>query len=201
LGPHQSLRKAAHIADDRHAAAQPVVRGIVDVPEYGVRGKRGGFERLIPEELFYRVQAILSGRVPTTTPRQRAHPDFALRGFVRCHSCGRGLTGSWSKGRSEYYACYHCRRCCRGDSRELAVSRPQGNGDRRSCSVGQGHGFQLLQSKRCWNYSEGSRASRRPLTDAGERRSTCGGPPSPFGYGGQPFAWLATRSSRAEWQA
>ena len=75
--------------------------GIVDVPEYGVRGKRGDFEPLISEQLFYRVQAILSGRVPSTAPRKRAHPDFPLRGFVRCHSCGRGLTASWSKGRSE----------------------------------------------------------------------------------------------------
>ena len=87
--------------------------GIVDVPEYGVRGKRGDFEPLISEDLFYRVQAILSGRVPNTTPRKRAHPDFPLRGFVRCQSCGRGLTGSWSKGRSEYYAYYHCRPGCR----------------------------------------------------------------------------------------
>jgi hypothetical protein len=31
---------------------------------------------------------------------------FPLRGFVRCKSCGRGPTGSWSKGRSEYYAYY-----------------------------------------------------------------------------------------------
>jgi len=87
--------------------------GIVDVPEYGVRGKRGDFEPLVSEELFYRVQAILSGRMTSTAPRQRAHPDFPLRGFVRCHSCGRGLTGSWSKGRSEYYAYYHCRPGCR----------------------------------------------------------------------------------------
>jgi len=87
--------------------------GIVDVPEYGVRGKRGDFDPLITEELFYRVQAILSGRTPSTAPRQRAHPDFPLRGFVRCRSCGRGLTGSWSKGRSEYYAYYHCRPGCR----------------------------------------------------------------------------------------
>jgi site-specific DNA recombinase len=87
--------------------------GIVDVPEYGVRGKRGDFEPLISEALFYRVQAILSGRVPNTAPRKRAHPDFPLRGFVRCESCGRGLTGSWSKGRSEYYAYYHCRPGCR----------------------------------------------------------------------------------------
>jgi site-specific DNA recombinase len=71
--------------------------GIVDVPEYGVRNKRGDFEPLISEELFYRIQAILSGRVPNTALRMRAHPDFPLRGFVRCESCGRGLTGSWSK--------------------------------------------------------------------------------------------------------
>ena len=74
--------------------------GIVDVTEYGVRGKRGDFEPLISEDLFFRVQAVLSGRLPSTTPKQRAHPDFPLRAFVRCGSCGRGLTGSWSKGRS-----------------------------------------------------------------------------------------------------
>ena len=41
--------------------------------EYGVRGKRGDFEPLISEDLFYRVQAVLSGRLPSTTPQQRAH--------------------------------------------------------------------------------------------------------------------------------
>jgi hypothetical protein len=87
--------------------------GIVDVPEYGVRGKRGDFESLISEDLFYQVQAVLSGRTLITAPRQRAHPDFPLRGFGRCESCGRGLTGSWSKGRSEYYAYYHCCPGCR----------------------------------------------------------------------------------------
>ena len=70
----------------------------MDVTEYGVRGKRGDFEPLISEDLFYRVQAVLSGPVPSTTPQQRAHPDFPLRAFVRCESRGRGLTGSWSKG-------------------------------------------------------------------------------------------------------
>ena len=67
--------------------------GIVDVPEYGVRNKRGDFEPLIGEELFYRIQAILSGQTPSTAPRQRSHPDFPLRSFVRCESCGCGLTG------------------------------------------------------------------------------------------------------------
>jgi site-specific DNA recombinase len=88
--------------------------GIVDVAEYGVRGRRGDFEPLVSEDTFYRVQAVLSGRTPSLAPQLQGHPDFPLRGFVRCESCGRGLTGSWSKGRSSYYAYYHCRPGCRG---------------------------------------------------------------------------------------
>ena len=41
--------------------------GIVDVPEYGVRAKRGDFEPLISEALFYRVQACW----PVGCPAQR----------------------------------------------------------------------------------------------------------------------------------
>ena len=41
----------------------------MDVPEYGVRAWRGDFEPLISEELFYRVQGVLVGRVPSTTPQ------------------------------------------------------------------------------------------------------------------------------------
>jgi hypothetical protein len=48
-----------------------------------VRGKRADFEPLISEELFYRVQSVLSGRVPVPTPQQRAHPDLPLRALVR----------------------------------------------------------------------------------------------------------------------
>jgi len=54
--------------------------GIVDVPEYGVRSKRGDFEPLISE-------SCSTARIQTS-----------LRAFVRCDSCGRGLTGSWSNG-------------------------------------------------------------------------------------------------------
>ena len=68
---------------------QQLYEGIVDVSEYGVRRKRGDLEPVISGELFCRVQAILSGRVPDAPPRQGAPPDFPLRGFVRCESCGR----------------------------------------------------------------------------------------------------------------
>jgi len=56
-----------------------IYAGIVDVPEYGVRGRRGDYEPLVTEELFYRVQAILSGRMSSTAPRTRAYPHFPLQ--------------------------------------------------------------------------------------------------------------------------
>ena len=74
---------------------------------------RGDFEPLIEEATYYRAQAVLDGRVPVAAPPQRNHPDFPLRGFVRCETCGRPLTGSWSKGRNGRYAYYHCPRRCR----------------------------------------------------------------------------------------
>ena len=45
--------------------------GIVDVPEYGVHAKRGDFEPLIAEDLFYRVQADLSGPGDIRARRRR----------------------------------------------------------------------------------------------------------------------------------
>jgi site-specific DNA recombinase len=77
----------------------PIYVGKVESPDYGV-SVQGDFEPLVDEATFYRAQAVLDGRVVVAGPRQRSHPDFPLRGFVRCEICGRPLTGSWSKGRN-----------------------------------------------------------------------------------------------------
>ena len=90
----------------------PIYIGKVESPDYGV-STRGDFEPLVDEATFYRAQAVLDGRVVVAGPRQRNHPDFPLRAFVRCEACGRPLTGSWSKGRNGHYAYYHCQRQCR----------------------------------------------------------------------------------------
>ena len=86
--------------------------GFIDLPEFGV-SRRGDFYPLVSEETFYRVQAIMQGRVQVTAPHQRSRPDFPLKGLVRCAACGRTLTASWSKGRNGRYAYYHCWRQCR----------------------------------------------------------------------------------------
>jgi hypothetical protein len=86
--------------------------GVINSPRYGV-STRGNFEALVSEQTFYRAQAVAEGRVQPSAPRVRNHPDFLLRGFVHCDTCGRPLTGSWSKGRNDHYAYYHCQRQCR----------------------------------------------------------------------------------------
>ena len=91
----------------------PVYIGRIQCSDYGV-ATRGDFEPLVSEQTFYRAQAVSEGRIQVAAPRRRNHPDFPLRGFVRCETCGRSLTGSWSKGRhGGYYAYYHCQRQCR----------------------------------------------------------------------------------------
>ena len=90
----------------------PIYVGKVESPDYDVSAK-GNFEPLVDEATFYRAQAVLDGRIVVAGPRQRNHPDFPLRGFVRCEACGRPLTGSWSKGRNGHYAYYHCQKPCR----------------------------------------------------------------------------------------
>ena len=99
-----------HVLQQKGAEAQHAAR--VDVPDFNI-STRGDFEPLVTERVFFRVQAILDGRYEVTGPRQRADPDFPLRGYVRCQTCGKPLTASWSKGRSDYYAYYHCRGRCR----------------------------------------------------------------------------------------
>jgi site-specific DNA recombinase len=84
----------------------------VDVPEFGI-SRRGDFEPLITQRIFFRVQGILDGRYEVTSPKQRNDPDFPLRGYALCETCGKPLTASWSKGRNDYYAYYHCRGRCR----------------------------------------------------------------------------------------
>jgi hypothetical protein len=69
LNTPRRLRRAIEAyatGHNRRAAAEPALPGIVDVIEYGVRGKRGDFEPVISEYVSFRVQAVLSGdfRVP-----------------------------------------------------------------------------------------------------------------------------------------
>lgn len=69
---------------------------------------RGLHKPMIEKNEFYLAQAILRGRSRGFISKKLLNPDFPLRGFIRCGSCNNYYTGSWSKGRTEKHAYYHC---------------------------------------------------------------------------------------------
>lgn len=69
---------------------------------------RGIFEPLIDEDTFYKVQAILDGKKPLITGYKRNREEFPLRQYIKCPYCNKPLTASYSKGRNQKYAYYHC---------------------------------------------------------------------------------------------
>ena len=47
---------------------------------------------------------MLDGRIVVAGPRQRNHPEFPLRGFVRCDMCGRPLREELTLAQIDHHA-------------------------------------------------------------------------------------------------
>jgi site-specific DNA recombinase len=71
----------------------------------------GKFEPIVEIELFDRVQQQLRAKGPKLAEKRSRHKeDFPLRVFVRCGTCGKGITGSFATGRKgRKYPYYTCR--------------------------------------------------------------------------------------------
>ncbi len=107
--------------------SNPYYKGIVSY-----RGKQydGRHPRLISEELFDKVQAVLKAHAQSGE-RDRQHPHY-LKGTLRCNRCDHRLTYSRNRGNGGTYAYFICinhqRRACeqgvqRVDAIEAAVER------------------------------------------------------------------------------
>lgn len=76
---------------------------------------RGQHVPMIPEGLFYRVQAAIDGRntnidIPLSR-RNKDNSEFPLRRLLICERCNNPVTGGWSKGKRMRYAYYRCQKC------------------------------------------------------------------------------------------
>ena len=81
--------------------------GILTDP-WGGDEHRGLHKPMISVEEYERIQAVKRGLSNNaTSTRLLYHPDFPLRGTIRC-TCGSLLTASWQTGRSKKYARYRC---------------------------------------------------------------------------------------------
>jgi site-specific DNA recombinase len=93
------------------AIRNPVYCGKIFIPKHKDEESqfvKGQHEPLISEALFYEVQDILDGRGRKYRLKTVAAVSLPLRGFLLCPICGKVLSGSASRGRSKYYAYYHC---------------------------------------------------------------------------------------------
>lgn len=73
--------------------------------------RAGDWQPLVSEDTWQRAQLRL-GRDGRGKPKKAMNGDFPLVRFAHCAHCGSGLLGAWSKGRSDRYAYYRCRRNC-----------------------------------------------------------------------------------------
>jgi hypothetical protein len=93
----------------------PVYCGKIFIPKYKdeeAQFVKGQYEPIISEGLYYQVQDVLDGRKRTYRLKVVSHASLPLRGFLICPACNKLLTGSASKGRTKYYAYYHCTGDC-----------------------------------------------------------------------------------------
>lgn len=89
----------------------PVYCGLIEIPahkEDEITYVKGQHEPLISQSLFYQVQDVLRGKARAVNTKVNSSEMLPLRGFLECPDCHRMLTGSASKGRSQYYFYYHC---------------------------------------------------------------------------------------------
>lgn len=74
---------------------------------------KGNHEPIITETLFYDVQDVLEGKKRKKyRTALGGRTEFVLRGYLICPRCGRLLTSSASRGRSQVYYYYHCNAKC-----------------------------------------------------------------------------------------
>jgi DNA invertase Pin-like site-specific DNA recombinase len=92
---------------------QSVYAGRVHHQAWGA-AVQGDFTPLVTDEVWGQVQAQLERpHRAAAADKHVNHPDFPLRRFVRCGTCGAALSGSWSRGRrGGRYPFYHCKRGC-----------------------------------------------------------------------------------------
>ncbi len=97
------------------AIRNPLYCGKIFIPKFKDEESsfvNGQHEPLISEVLFYEVQDVLNGRKKVQRTKLAVDESLLLRGFLICPKCGKMLTGSASKGRTQYYHYYHCSSAC-----------------------------------------------------------------------------------------
>lgn len=113
LGLKDRRGRALHPWVFRKLLGNPVYRGRLVCPIWGI-DRSGNWPPLVDDQTWHRVQGVLAGSAQVHVPHVKNRDDFPLRGFVRCDSCGRPVTASYSRSATgQRYGYYHCDRGCK----------------------------------------------------------------------------------------
>ena len=89
--------------------SKKVYAGYVELD--GQEPVRGLHRPVVSEELFARVQDVLSGKKLASTPKRKHNEAFPLKPFVHCEACGTPLTGGFARSKTgKLYPRYWCRK-------------------------------------------------------------------------------------------
>lgn len=91
----------------------PYYAGYLRVKEWNNEIFVGRHKAMLPKEDFDTIQDIASGKKTVYAPRSRSNPEFPLRQDVYCGTCGRKLSGGFSRGKTKRYPYYLCPQCRR----------------------------------------------------------------------------------------
>ena len=113
LGLKTKKGRPVRLQEFRPMLRNPFYRGVVRANQWAIE-TQGQHEPLVDTTTWAQVQMQLSSRpapASASVRRQKEHPEFPLRGFVRCATCGKPLTASLSRGkmgrRYGYYRCWN----------------------------------------------------------------------------------------------
>lgn len=106
--------------------ARRLYAGLLDYPSWDIHDVPAQHDPILSRLTLLRLEERLNAKAPVVIERADARSDFPLRGFVRCHECGRPLTGCLAKGRYARYFCYAQGKCDRyGWSFSAQLMEPQ----------------------------------------------------------------------------
>jgi site-specific DNA recombinase len=81
--------------------------GYIEYRPWEVERRKGMHESIISPETYQVIQDKLAGKTKPKLVKSYS-PDFPLRRFVTCSSCGEKLRASWNTGKTKKYPNYWC---------------------------------------------------------------------------------------------
>lgn len=104
----KEIERPVSISGVKAILTELLYTGYMAYPKWEIPFMKGKHKGFIDIETYNRVQKKLQGKAKFAA-RKDYNLDFPLRPVTLCDTCGKPLTGAWSKGRSNKYAYYWCK--------------------------------------------------------------------------------------------